>query len=271
MRESEDELVRVDELLTLAYGTASRRAELDLYLRAEPTSWRVAEQHGQLRAVAGCLAYGAFAWLGLVATHPAARGRGLATRVSSELVEWALAQGCASIALDASTTGRPVYERLGFIQVGETAELLRPETCTAPLGERAEPATAGDLEEIIAFDRTVFGGDRASLLRAVAGSEGSWFVIRTPTGNLGGYLVARAQGLGPAAALDERALRRLVHSALDSPSGRRVLLPAESDHRETLLDLGFVEQRRLAHMRFGELALGGERSRLAAELSYATG
>jgi hypothetical protein len=50
-----------------------------------------------------------------------------------------------------------------------------------------------------------------------------------------------------------------------------VLVPDESAFLTTLLALGFVEQRRLVHMRLGELELPGERSRLIAQLSYATG
>jgi GNAT superfamily N-acetyltransferase len=272
MRESEDELDRVDDLLTLAYGTASRRPELDIYLRARPTSWCVSEHQGQLVAVAGCLSYGEFAWLGLVATHPAARGRGLASRVSKHLVEWARAQGCTTVALDASITGQSVYQRLGFEQVGSTAELLRRAGAPPPPGERAEPASARDIDEIIAFDRGVFGGDRASLLRALAeDAPGDWHVTRTPDGGLGGYLLVRGERIGPAAGIDAPAVRRLVRSALDARHDQRILVPEGSAYRDTLLDLGFVEQRRLAHMRIGELGLPGDRSRLVAQLSYATG
>jgi GNAT superfamily N-acetyltransferase len=272
MRETEDELVHVDELLTLAYGSASRRPELDIYLTARPTSWCVVEQDGQLLAVAGCLAYGGFAWLGLVATHPDARGRGLASQVSQHLVDWALARGCPTVALDASISGRSVYERLGFQQVGSTAELLRPAGSPAPDGERAEPASNGDLDDIVAFDRGAFGGDRATLLRGLAGDpRAAWYATRRPDGRLSGYLLARGQLIGPAAAVDEASARRLVRAAVDGRSDQRVLAPEGSAYLETLLELGFVEQRRLAHMRIGELGLSQTRSRLLAQLSYATG
>jgi hypothetical protein len=62
-----------------------------------------------------------------------------------------------------------------------------------------------------------------------------------------------------------------VRSALDARCDQRVLVPAGSAYLDTLLDLGFVEQRRLAHMRIGERRLSGERCRLVAQLSYATG
>jgi GNAT superfamily N-acetyltransferase len=272
MRETDDELVRVDELLTLAYGSASRRPELDIYLTAHPTSWCVIEQDGELLAVAGCLAYGGFAWLGLVATHPDARGRGLASQVSQHLVHWALARGATTVALDASISGRSVYARLGFEQIGSTAELLRPAGSPALDGARAALAGSGDLDDIVAFDRRVFGGDRATLLRGLADDPRAvWHVTRQAGGELGGYLLAREQLIGPAAAVDEGSARRLVRAALDERHDQRVLVPEGSAHLETLLELGFVEQRRLVHMRIGELDLSPARSALVAQLSYATG
>jgi GNAT superfamily N-acetyltransferase len=272
MRDSDDELTRVDELLTLAYGTGSRRRELDLLQSVQPDGWYVIEEAGAPLAVAGCLVYGAFCWLGLVATHPDARGRGLASQVSGHLVEWALAHGCRTVALDASIVGRPVYERLGFRAVGATAELHRPAGALPDAGPLAEPASADDIDEIARFDRTVFGGNRSRLLRGLARDPvAAWWLTRGEEGAISGYLLTRARLLGPGAALAPDAAKRLVRSALDETLESRVLVPDESAFHDVLLELGFVEQRQLTHMRSGELELPGARSRLIAQLSYATG
>jgi GNAT superfamily N-acetyltransferase len=256
MRDSDDELAGVDELLMLAYDTSSRRRELELLQSVQPDGWYVIEEDGAPLAVAGCLVYGDFCWLGLVATHPAARGRGLASQVSSHLVQWALRRGCRTVALDASVPGRPVYERLGFRAVGALADL----------------AAAGDVDEIARFDRTIFGGDRARLLRALAHDpRGAWWTTRGDDGALTGYLLARPRLLGPGAALAGDAAERLVRSALDEAGEQRVLVPGESAFHDVLTRLGFVEQRQLTHMRLGDVALPGARSRLVAQLSYATG
>jgi GNAT superfamily N-acetyltransferase len=272
MRDTDEELARVDELLTLAYATSSRRRELELFQTSQPDGWYVIDQDGSPVAVAGCLLYGPFCWLGLVATHPDLRGRGLASRLSGHLVEWALSRGCRTVALDASIVGRPVYERLGFQAVGETAELLRDPEAPPWSGESAARGSIADLGEIAALDSEVFGGDRSVLLREVfADARGSWWVTRTADGRLSGYLLARDRLLGPGAAVDEQTAARLVRSALAEGQEQRVLVPDESAFLTTLLALGFVEQRRLVHMRFGELELPGERSRLIAQLSYASG
>jgi GNAT superfamily N-acetyltransferase len=272
MRDSDDELARVDDLLTRAYDTSSRRRELELLQSVQPDGWYVIEQDGAPLAVAGCLVYGDFCWLGLVATHPAARGRGLASEVSSHLVQWALRRGCRTVALDASVPGRPVYERLGFRAVGATAELVRPPAPPVRPGVRADQASPDELDEIARFDRTVFGGDRARLLRALARDPlGAWWITRGDDGALSGYLLARPGLLGPGAALAADAAERLVRSALDETGELRVLVPGESAFHDVLTRLGFAEQRRLTHMRLGDLTLPGARSRLIAQLSYATG
>ena len=126
MRDADDELARVDELLMLAYGSASRRPELELYLRATPDQL-VRDRAGRAPARRRRLPRLRRIRLARARRHaPGCRGRGLASRLSQHLVEWALARGCRTVALDASITGDPVYQRLGFAQVGATAELLRP-------------------------------------------------------------------------------------------------------------------------------------------------
>lgn len=272
LRDSDDELARADEILMLAYASPSRRRELTLYLRAQPDGWYVIEDDGELLAVAGCLLYGPFCWIGLVATHPSAQGRGLASQLSAHLVEWALARGCRTVALDASDVGRPVYERLGFRVSGTTAELIRPAGAPSPPGDTSEVGSNEDLEEIMAFDRASFGGDRRALLVELAADvESSWHVTRDEGGRLDGYLLGRSAGPGPGAAIDAHSARRLVRSALDPSEQQKVLVPDVSAYLGELEAVGFVEQRRLTHMRFGEPELPGERHRLLAQRSYATG
>lgn len=52
-------------------------------------------------------------------TEPDARGRGVATRLVTEMVRWATDRGYPRIFLHASTMGRPVYARFGFEEGNE--------------------------------------------------------------------------------------------------------------------------------------------------------
>jgi GNAT superfamily N-acetyltransferase len=54
----------------------------------------------------------------LVATSPEARGRGLATALMSRALIDARERGCATTSLQATARGRPVYQRLGYRDIG---------------------------------------------------------------------------------------------------------------------------------------------------------
>lgn len=52
-------------------------------------------------------------------TEPAARGRGVASRVVRELIAWSTERGYPRVTLHASVMGRGVYTRLGFQPTNE--------------------------------------------------------------------------------------------------------------------------------------------------------
>jgi GNAT superfamily N-acetyltransferase len=52
-------------------------------------------------------------------TERRARGRGVASRIVTEMVRWAADEGYPRIFLHASKLGRPVYARLGFVEGNE--------------------------------------------------------------------------------------------------------------------------------------------------------
>ena len=54
-----------------------------------------------------------------VYTEPEFRGRGIARRIMTEIVEWCRTQGLGSVSLHASQSGRHLYESLGFQPTNE--------------------------------------------------------------------------------------------------------------------------------------------------------
>jgi len=274
LHDSESDLARADRLLTTAYRPPSWRLEVETYLRTEPDGWFIAEEGGEIVAMAGGLAYGRFCWLGLVATLPGWERRGYASQLSARVTEWAKDRGCRTVALDASEKGRPVYERLGFRPVGETVVLIAPSTPTpadARIGDRID-----DLDELLAFDRSVFGGDRATLLHSIQELESPGvYAVRDGDG-LAGYLFARGGSLGPGCARSPAVAEQLLRAALPDASSRvdgdvRLLLPVESAYPDVLSSLGFEKSRSLTHMRLGDQQLPGERQLLIAQASLAAG
>jgi GNAT superfamily N-acetyltransferase len=54
-----------------------------------------------------------------VYTEPAWRRRGLAALLMQRVLDWAKANGVKNLVLHASDSGRPLYERLGFVPTNE--------------------------------------------------------------------------------------------------------------------------------------------------------
>lgn len=60
-----------------------------------------------------------FGYIFGVRVEPEFRGRGLATALTQDAAAFLRRSDCRRIRLHASTTGRPIYERLGFVPTNE--------------------------------------------------------------------------------------------------------------------------------------------------------
>jgi GNAT superfamily N-acetyltransferase len=69
-------------------------------------------------AIVGTLHHRGDCGVTLVATTPAARGRGLATAAMQHALRAAAADGCTTSTLQATAAGRPIYQRLGYAEFG---------------------------------------------------------------------------------------------------------------------------------------------------------
>ena len=139
----------------------------------------------------------------------------------------------------------------------------------APRGDLpdVDVATAGHLDEIVAFDTVAFGACRANLLGVLWREYRDRVLFaRDASGALAGYVFARDPTLGPWAAQHRSAAEALLYEALRLPFAfpPQVLVPRSSETCAGLLaEYGFLEVRRLRHMR-----RGGDRSPGTASMLY---
>jgi len=63
------------------------------------------------------------AYISNMYTNENYRGQGIATKILSQLVDEAKITGVSKIWLEASTMGRPVYKKFGFVETDEFLEL----------------------------------------------------------------------------------------------------------------------------------------------------
>ena len=161
-------LLKTDDLQDLlrlrkAAGWNQTAADWLHVLRIEPGGCFGVEEDGRIQASAVCITYGSdLAWVGMVLTDPAYRGRGFARRLLDRTLEYA---GNRPTRLDATDQGRPLYATIGFRDEYPVERWLR-----AP-GLQEETPKLNPLRIDPAYDSEVFGADRSRVLEPWQGAS----------------------------------------------------------------------------------------------------
>ncbi|MDX2285470.1 MAG: GNAT family N-acetyltransferase [Bacteroidia bacterium] len=120
---------------------------------------------GRMAAVGAAILHADTAWLATIITHPDLRGRGLGTALTQHLIRLIDRSRYASIYLEATDEGYPVYLKLGFVLEmesvlfqGEQPGLVRPEPAAL------EPFSARYTAPLLELDREVSGEHRREVL-----------------------------------------------------------------------------------------------------------
>jgi hypothetical protein len=265
----------MDAVMQAAYGVSSFRVSIDRFVAVQPDGLVVVEDDGAVVGTGCCVTYpeGRFGWIGLVATAPGFERRGIATSITEYLSGVLSEYGCAA-ALDASASGGPVYERMGFADRGPTKVMVFADGVPPTTDENeCEPLSVDDVDEVVRFDAPRFGAPRRELLAKVFDQYPGRALVLRSRGKVAGYLVAQEGTLAPIVTDTSESLISLVTAALgfDWPTPARINVPPESGHVATLQRLGFEVRRELRHMRRGIEVLPGRRESIAAQLSLGEG
>ena len=274
------DLRQADEILTSAFGfSESRQPELRRYLKLQPDGWFMAARPDGLPvAMVGAINYGAFAYVGMMAVLQKEQRRGIGRALMKYLLADLNRKGCPVVLLDASPSGQPLYQQLGFQDEGLTniymlPDALRPYYASSYQVEHIQPA---DLAELAALDHPIFGADRSEFLRTLLHDlPGRAFLIRNSADQISGYLFAQLNGrLGPWLASNPREAAELLNAALTLPYQNMpwVISPSQNSEAEQLLfDAGFVFERCCTHMRLGGHRHPGRREQIYGQYSLAIG
>src|SRR2546430_3195150 len=167
-RQSEVRLLRAADIpaamrLKELVGWNQTETDLGRFLRLEPNGCFCAVAEGRVVGTTTTTAYGReLAWIGMVVVDPQYRHRGIATRLMRAALEYLSEVGVASVKLDATPDGRPLYEKLGF----RVESLIERWTGIA----QATPAVACSTlnssarQEVFVLDRRAFGADHSKLI-----------------------------------------------------------------------------------------------------------
>lgn len=275
------DLPLVDALLRAAYRNPSDYTpRLLRQLALEPEGWLVAERDGALAGCGGATVMGTVGYIGLVGVHPALQRQGVARALMQALIDWLWTRGCATLLLDASDAGKPLYLALGFVPEDTVTVWRRSETGQASSPDPSAGVslyTERDLPEIIAFDAQYYGAPRDRILSAYVLDDPALVTVsRDERDAISGYLVIqRAIGaVGPWLAINADASRALLLDALTRHSElvTTILAPdANTSARDLLNAAGFIPTRSLAHMRLGAPLAPSRRLAVYGQINFALG
>jgi GNAT superfamily N-acetyltransferase len=270
------DLDTADTILMAAYGGASRKQRLQSYLKLQPDGWILAHWDGMPAGVAGATYYGPFAYIGLVAVHPTYQRRGIALAMMQHLLNWSVERGRPILQLDASSSGAPLYERLGFVDDEKTVGFMQDDCAhRPPLSERVGQLRSSDIPALVTFDTPIFGAQRAAVFEIFLGEAPERaFVARDAAGQICGYLFAQPATIGPWAARTAGDAEALLGAALQLTfeAGPFVLAPSSNaEASNLLLRYGFSPNRSLRHMRLGGEGPIGQHALLYGLASFAIG
>ncbi|AWB07093.1 GNAT family N-acetyltransferase (plasmid) [Azospirillum humicireducens] len=148
------------------------------------------------------------------------RGQGLGRRLMDEAMALA---GARPLRLTATREGLPLYEKLGFREVGMVLQHQGEGGPVPPFAaEDVAPAAADDHAVIAALDRQAFGADRSLLLDRFA-EVGSFTLLRRNGAAVGFAALrdfGRGQVIGPVVAPDAEGAKALIGPIIAAHPGK---------------------------------------------------
>jgi len=247
----ERDLSDIVRTLTLAFGEPLRGDTWQWILDSSEGVIVVAERRGEIVGTGAGLRFGATGWIGGLGVEPGSRRRGIASRLTGQVVDWLRDHGAETLLLQATGQGRPVYEQLGFVAEGayrmwSVPPSRRARRREAHRGVRA--LRASDLDAVLELDRAVTGEDRALAVRGAWASGG--YVL--DDGQLRGYHLHTPWGPGPTVAADREAGLALIDAAQRVDESVRVGVPeANVPAVDAMTQRGYEEVAGTQRMRLG--------------------
>jgi GNAT superfamily N-acetyltransferase len=239
-----------------AAGWNQTEADWRLLLSLEPNGCFCAVKDGRVVGTTTTTTYGKnLAWIGMVLVDPDHRGQGIATTLINVAIDY-LDGKVDTVKLDATSLGKPVYEKFGFQVESVVERWMGTGSGISRSTQAGMNLDADDLGDLLVLDRRAFGADRSQLLeKLIADASVRPVLIRATDRALKGYGLARsgtkAAYVGPAIAEDPRHVETLLDDLLSQLSGRRVYIDLNTEcgaGSTTLTARGFVKERDFVRM-----------------------
>lgn len=254
--------------LCRAAGWNQTSDDWELFLNLSPGGCRVAvDEEGTVRGTVATVRYEhRFSWIGMVLVDASRRRQGIGMQLIREALE--ILKEEETVKLDATPAGREVYKQLGFVdEYSLTRMQWRKKMAALPSGVPMTEIAHDDLQELMAWDRRVFGADREPVLSAIWKRAPRYGFMRREGKEIAGFCLGRSghefAHIGPVIASHMDTAMALVSAAICAAHGAPVVIDVPHVHRdsplwmERLSAIGFEVQRPLIRMYRGRNAHPG--------------
>ena len=251
--------------------------ELGIIRNLQPAGAFVAHNHETTVGVVFSLMYPDFAYVGPLGVHPDFQRLGIGFALMKHVLEWLEGQGATRVALDASTMGLPIYEKLGFVAFEQVNIFQRQ---SAGLLSQPPPEvqhlSLQNLDLITATDKQAFGTDRSRLLGSLINEYPQRaFCLKDEGRKTSGYLIAQEKSIGPwisQSKVDAELLLKAALSLSFSNGPVTVIIPDENSNAKALIQrYGFERVRVLRHMIKDSKRPAGQRETVYGQTSPSLG
>lgn len=234
------------------------RRDWKRFIDGPDSNVRAAFQGNDLVATIATVRYGSeFGWLGMVLVDPATQGRGIGAAILHEAID--SLSDFPSIRLDATPAGRILYQKHGFV---DEFSLTRMEAISVKIDHApramVRAMTKGELPEVMAMDRFVFGAARSNLLEWMYEGAPEFAFVAERHGNICGYLFGRHghhfEHLGPIVADDVNVAMNMTKACLSRHQDQAFVLDTfdrDDGWMRFLESIGFRAQRPYVRMFLG--------------------
>jgi GNAT superfamily N-acetyltransferase len=236
-------------------GWNQTAADWQRFLDLEPSGCFIAEWDATPAATLTTCIFGSVAWIAMVLVEESLRRRGLGQALLRHALEFLEQKGVRSVRLDATALGRPLYEKLGFVEEHQLAryEGALPSQNATPV-PGVDMAGPEDVATLAKLDQAITGTDRGKLLQSLFSEFPEAVRVVRHGGNIIGFRTSRpgrvATMLGPCLAT-AAAGPLLFRDAWQRHAGQRVLLDIATRNTAAVTlaeEQGLTVQRHLLRM-----------------------
>jgi GNAT superfamily N-acetyltransferase len=207
------------------------------------------------------------AWIGMVLVDKEYRGRGVSKTLLANVLK--KLESFKSVKLDATPEGKQVYNKFDFRDEYLIARMINPSMKSLPADDDHDVLTQsiGEkyIREIIALDETVFGANRAQLIKTLIKENPgkAWMVKQNErvTGFALGRDGYKYHHIGPVVAFGTKEAKIIISKALRNLSNQSVAVDVLYDKEDLLAwltSIGFKKQRHFIRMYKKENPFPGE-------------